>query len=55
MEPQRPENNAIIELALERIDRIAETNIVGIDIVRNILREQGWQICLQGLGELLDL
>lgn len=48
MEPQRPKNDAVIEFALKLIDRIFEKDVSGVDIVGNVVLEEGWQVVSQG-------
>ena len=47
MKPQCPENNSIVELALESIDWIAKINLSTINVVRDVPLEQGGKILLQ--------
>ncbi len=42
MKPQRPEDDAVVELALEPIHGIAKLNVSTVDVVGKITLKQRW-------------
>ncbi len=54
MKSQRPEYNPVIKFALELIDRIAEVNILTVDLIGDILLKQGGQVLFEGVNDEFD-
>ena len=55
MKSQRPEDDAVVALALKVIDRIAKVNLATVDLVRDIALKQRRQILLKGCDRSFNL
>jgi hypothetical protein len=54
MKPQRPEDDAVVELAFKPIDWIAKVDVAAVDVVGNVTFKEGWQIMLQSRDRSLN-
>lgn len=54
VEAERPINNAVIELAFERVDGILKENVWAVDVVGNVGCKEGGQVVLEYRDRLLN-
>lgn len=52
---KRPKDDAVIKLVLERVDRVFEKDIRGVNVVRQIFLKQLRQFAFEGVNDVVDL